>query len=148
LSRRGRSLAAHASGFDTHRDSITSRFERRDFATSPAFAIAKQCMTAVDTDRLQWALEAWAAAGARWQVAAPQQDNDELWGAAVGSLQPFSCSPKNNVILGAPRRMLPPLDDSAQTPSDRWGCTLLDAVARLGCEPGVSILESVHIDWH
>jgi hypothetical protein len=35
LSRRGRSLPANASGFDTHRDSITSRFDCSDGPTVP-----------------------------------------------------------------------------------------------------------------
>eukprot|EP01052_Picozoa_sp_SAG31_P028384 SAG31_NODE_2735_length_5170_cov_5.478407_3_plen_758_part_00 len=66
------------------------------FASSPAFAVAKQCMRAVDSDRLQWAAEAWSKTGVE------QGAVHDKWSVAMGSLQPWSCSPKNNIILGGP----------------------------------------------
>jgi hypothetical protein len=49
LSRRGRSLPANASGFDTHRDSISSRFECSLFQgeTAAAAAAARSAQQAV-----------------------------------------------------------------------------------------------------
>jgi hypothetical protein len=46
LSRRGRSLPADASGFDTHRDPITSRFDhRRDRLKRRRQVLKKQVQT-------------------------------------------------------------------------------------------------------
>jgi hypothetical protein len=49
LSRRGRSFAANASGFDTHRDSISSRLDCRE-AVSGAFPAATAATAAVSPE--------------------------------------------------------------------------------------------------
>jgi hypothetical protein len=51
---------------------------------SEGFARAKHCMRMVDSDRIAWAQE----------IAA--------YRTFLASLQPLSCSPKNNVIIGVP----------------------------------------------
>ena len=74
---------------------FTVRAGEWDFTATQSFATAKQCMTVVDCDRLESVAEALCSrpGGAAWLV-------------MLGTLRPWSCTPKNNVILCGPAELL------------------------------------------
>jgi len=71
------------------------------FPMSPEFARAKRCMRIVDADRMAWAQQV-----ARYRT-------------FLCSLNPLACSPKNDVIIGAPSEESGPPED-IPLPVDRF----------------------------
>ena len=71
------SIVASASDF-------TVRARDWDFPSQPAFQLAKRSMRVIDADRNLWASESRG------------------YGTYMSSLEPLTCSPKNNVIVGVP----------------------------------------------
>lgn len=107
-----------ASGAD-----FTVRAGNWDFAATQSFNLAKQCMTAVDCDRLESVAEALHSQQSKrlrlqrpkerekYEHANEQHEQQQSWTVMLGTLRPWNCSPKNNVILCGPQELLLPHDE-------------------------------------